>query len=196
MPRPRSCSDADILAAVGAALSERGASGLTLADIGRRVRLSPAALLQRFGSKKKLLLAFAQDAADRAAKPLRDAREQVTSLLWALQQGLRAMSSQPNGIAALRQAPGDDQLAHAVARYTRTVRDEIDTILRDAVQSGELLPCDTRSLAEATHALWIGAVLNARLLDPGQDPVQGAERALSVLLLPYRRPVFMPPTGA
>jgi len=197
MPRPRTCSDEDILAAVGLLLGQKGAAGLTLAAVGRQVRLSPATLLQRFGSKKKLLQAFADTAAEHARTPLRAAREAHPSVLWAIQQGLRAMrlhngdtAPVAQGIAALRQAPNDPDLADAVARYTRGVRDELDELLRAGVETGELLPCDTRGLAEAAYALWTGALLNAPLLSPDQDPIQSAERALNALLLPYRRPVF------
>lgn len=197
MPRPRSCADADILKAVGTILAERGESRLTLAAVGKCVRLSPATLLQRFGSKQKLLRAFAENAAENATTILQAARQEHPSMLWALQQGLRNMhlaeESPAPGMAALRLAPADPAVADAVARYTRAVRDELDAMLHQGVLSGELLPCDTRSLSDAVYALWTGATLNAPLLSGDTDPLQAAERTLGVLILPYRRPTFAPP---
>lgn len=197
MPRPRSCTDTDILTAVGTILAERGEAGLTLAAVGKRVRLSPATLLQRFGSKQKLLRAFAEHAAENAVAVLQAARAEHSSMLWALQQGLRNMhlvdESPAPGMAALRLAPTDPAIQQAASRYTLAVRDELDAMLHQGVLSGELLPCDTRGLADAVYALWSGAMLNAPLLSTENDPLQAAERTLGVLILPYRRPTFSPP---
>jgi AcrR family transcriptional regulator len=61
--RPRSVSDEAIFDAVRAVVTEVGPSGLTLAAIADRVGLSAPALTQRFGSKRSLLLAYAEAAA-------------------------------------------------------------------------------------------------------------------------------------
>ena len=63
MTRPRTVSDAEILQAAGRAISRIGPVKLTLADVAREVGLSPATLVQRFGSKRGLLLALAESAA-------------------------------------------------------------------------------------------------------------------------------------
>src|SRR5690349_10725379 len=60
--RPRTATDADILAAAHRAVSRLGPARLTLADVAREVGLSPATLVQRFGSKRGLLLALAGQA--------------------------------------------------------------------------------------------------------------------------------------
>src|SRR6185295_8814414 len=57
-PRPRGTSDADLLAATHRVVSRLGPN-LTLGDVAREAGVSPATLLQRFGSKRGLLLAFA-----------------------------------------------------------------------------------------------------------------------------------------
>ena len=58
-PRPRAASDADILDATARAMARLGPARLTLADVAREAGLSPATLVQRFGSKRGLLLAVA-----------------------------------------------------------------------------------------------------------------------------------------
>ena len=57
-PRPRATSDADILSATYRIVSRLGPN-LTLADIAKEAGVSPATLVQRFGSKRGLLLALA-----------------------------------------------------------------------------------------------------------------------------------------
>src|SRR5437867_3204962 len=59
MSRPRTIADADILAATARAISRLGPANLTLADVAKEAGLSPATLVQRFGSKRGLLLALA-----------------------------------------------------------------------------------------------------------------------------------------
>src|SRR5215212_10096445 len=57
--RPRTASDVTILAAASRAIARLGPARLTLADVAREVGLAPATLVQRFGSKRGLLLALA-----------------------------------------------------------------------------------------------------------------------------------------
>src|SRR5262245_53218875 len=57
-PRPRAIADADILTATHRAVTRVGPMRLTLADVAREAGVSPATLVQRFGSKRQLLLAL------------------------------------------------------------------------------------------------------------------------------------------
>src|SRR5215471_15001843 len=61
-PRPRTASDAEILQATGRAIARLGPARLTLAAVAQEVGLAPATLVQRFGSKRGLLLALAAEA--------------------------------------------------------------------------------------------------------------------------------------
>ncbi|HEX6032044.1 MAG TPA: helix-turn-helix domain-containing protein, partial [Tepidiformaceae bacterium] len=56
--RPRTISDAEILAGAARVLSRLGPGRMSLGHVGREVGLSPATLLQRFKSKRGLLLAL------------------------------------------------------------------------------------------------------------------------------------------
>ena len=57
-PRPRTTTDAAILIATHRAVTRVGPMRLTLADVAREAGFSPATLVQRFGSKRQLLLAL------------------------------------------------------------------------------------------------------------------------------------------
>lgn len=59
MPRPKTVSDEDVLGAALEVLANNG-MGFTLADVARRVGLSRATLIQRFGDRDALLLRMAE----------------------------------------------------------------------------------------------------------------------------------------
>jgi AcrR family transcriptional regulator len=62
MPRTKTISDDDILDRALPLMTRTGPGGFTLAELGRDVGIAPATLLQRFGSKQKLIeCAFARD---------------------------------------------------------------------------------------------------------------------------------------
>src|SRR5260370_26537524 len=65
-PRPRASSDADLLLATARAVSRIGPARLTLADVAKEAGVAPATLMQRFGSKRGLLLALARTSAEGA----------------------------------------------------------------------------------------------------------------------------------
>ena len=60
MGRPRTVADEEVLDAAAAAIGTTGPAAVTLAEIGSRVGLAPATLIQRFGSKRGVLLAVAR----------------------------------------------------------------------------------------------------------------------------------------
>src|SRR5688572_11388706 len=62
-PRPRTVTDDDILAAAARAMSKVPPTRFTLAEVAREAGLAPATLVQRFGSKRGLLLALAAQSA-------------------------------------------------------------------------------------------------------------------------------------
>src|SRR5262249_26019001 len=60
-PRPRETTDAAILEATARAMSRVGPARLTLAHVAKDLGIAPATLIQRFGSKRGLLLALARE---------------------------------------------------------------------------------------------------------------------------------------
>jgi AcrR family transcriptional regulator len=63
-PRPRTVDDSTILEAAVTVLGRIGPERLTLADVGTEAGLSAATLVQRFGSKRDLLLSVLKFATD------------------------------------------------------------------------------------------------------------------------------------
>src|SRR3954447_10278393 len=85
MARPRTRTDAEVLAAALRAVARHVVARLTLADIAREAGLAPSTLAERFGSKRALLLAAAQHAAgevrlERTGSPLAAAVDGLVAL--------------------------------------------------------------------------------------------------------------------
>jgi AcrR family transcriptional regulator len=79
LSRPRTISDADILAAAARVIGEVGPARLTLALVAQAAGLSAATLVQRFGSRRSLLLHLAESAADEARTAVARARAAAAS---------------------------------------------------------------------------------------------------------------------
>ena len=67
MPRPKTVDDTAVLDAAMRVVDRAGPGGLTLGAVAGEVGLSPATLVQRFTSKRGLLLALARRGAGGAA---------------------------------------------------------------------------------------------------------------------------------
>src|SRR5262245_51873522 len=191
-PRPRTASDEEILEAAGRAVGRLGPARLTLADVASEVGLSPAALVQRFGSKRGLLLALAGQGAEGGAGCFAAVRAAHPSPLEALLAAATEMT---------RHTPGPEELANHLAflqidlrdadfhrlalESSRRVLDGYRALLDEAVAAGELAPCDTARLARAVGALSGGALLAWAIHREG--PAEAWVRAdLATLLDPYR----------
>src|SRR5690242_14919034 len=92
--RPRLVSDDVILDATRRVLAESGPAQLTLAAVGDRAGLAAPTLLQRFGSKRGLLLAAAERSAQQVLPAADEAEARHASPLTALRTFLLAVASQ------------------------------------------------------------------------------------------------------
>jgi AcrR family transcriptional regulator len=192
--RPRTISDADILKAAGRAISRVGATRLTLADVAAEAGLAAPTLVQRFGSKRGLLLAFARQggpaAQDHFALVRRRQRSPTRALLAAL-SGMAGPVDRPEALAnhlTVLQLDLTDPEFHALAlEHARVVRGELQTLLDDAVQAGELRPCDTARLATALQVAYNGALVTWAIHRRGRLDAWIRGQA-ELLLQPYRPP--------
>jgi AcrR family transcriptional regulator len=164
-PRPRATSDEHLLAATHRVVSRLGPN-LTLADVGREAGVSPATLMQRFGSKRGLLLAFAAAGSGDMTEAFAGMRAKHRSPLKAVYELARCMAAMAdtpetlsNSLAFLQMDLVDpDFHKHALA-HSRGMRDGITHFLDEAVGAGELQPCDTNRLARAVQAIVGGSLL-------------------------------------
>src|ERR1700704_4220287 len=83
-PRRRKAEDVDVFAALVRVMQRRGPAELTLREIAKEAGLSAGALVQRFGSKRAMLLAHARHSAAAGDAGLSAPEPQTTSPLETL----------------------------------------------------------------------------------------------------------------
>jgi len=164
-PRPRGTSDEDLLAATHRVVSRLGPN-LTLGDVAKEAGVSPATLLQRFGSKRGLLLAFAAaGSADVSAEftAIRARHPSPLAALHELARCMAAMAATPetlsNSLAFLQMDLFDPDFHRHALAHSRGMRAGIKALLDDAVDAGELSRTDTDSLAGAVQSMMGGSLL-------------------------------------
>ncbi|MFG2001492.1 TetR family transcriptional regulator [Spirillospora sp. NPDC048911] len=193
MARPRTTSDEAILAATARALGRLGPGRLTLNAVAAEAGLSPATLVQRFGSKRGLLLAFARRAEHGARLPFERARRDHPSPLDALHSAMAAMAAHVAGPEELANSLGflqldltDPEFREHARAHTRVTREQIRALLAEAVAAGELAAgTDPARLARSVQVTYNGTLIVWAL--DGEGALPGAVRAgLDDLLAPHR----------
>jgi AcrR family transcriptional regulator len=192
MGRPRTVSDDDILAATGRAISRVGPDRLTLAAVAAEANLAPATLVQRFGSKRGLLLAFSARASDEPAARFAAARDRHASPLAALRAALVGMAGWidtpeelANHLAYLQLELVDPELHQHVVGHSTAMLEQIRALLADAVAADELAPCDLTQLAQAIFAGYNGALVSWAIFRKGRLS-RSLGRTLDFLIAPWR----------
>ena len=178
-----------MLSATARAISRVGPSRLTLAEVARDAGIAPSTLIQRFGSKRGLLLAFAEQGVDEVGATFAAAREAVDSPLDALVEALvrmtaevRSREAMANHLAFLQMDIGDADFRRHAQAHGQRLRSEIAALLEEAGRRGELRgPSDGDRLARAVQAIFNGALLTWAI--HGAGTVEAAVRdPLEVLL--------------
>jgi AcrR family transcriptional regulator len=190
-PRPRTVDDAQILEACQRVMQRVGPARFTLALVAGEAGLSPATLLQRFGSKRKLIRALAGSArghgqalvADLQARfrsPLTVAREFL--LCWA--QMATTPRQMANHLAYLQMDLTDPVLHRNLVELSRENLDSLTRLLEEASRAGELVPHDSAALSRALNAAVTGGLLAWATFREGTAR-EWLEADLDVLLAPY-----------
>lgn len=166
--RPRRISDAEIFAAALRAMSRLAPADLTLAAIGAEAGVTAGALVQRFGSKRELMLALARSGAEGEAEAADSFLADHGSPLEALEAYARCMTGLAEspaafqrGLAYLQQDLADPELRALLARQTEGNRGAIANMLKAAREAGELTPdADPKKLAPIVEALIAGGMMS------------------------------------
>lgn len=190
-PRPRTVDDAAIFAAVARLGGQVGPARLTLALVAREVGLSPATLVQRFGSKRKLLVAFARSGLggnDAFVAGLRARHRRPLATLRAFLACFAGMASSPremaNHLAFFQQDVTDPTLRKITHRMLSDHEATIGGLLREAIDAGELEPCDPPRLAPILLTVATGTLLRWAIDRSGTAPDRLTE-AVDLVLRPY-----------
>src|SRR6478735_6479353 len=144
-PRRRKAENADVFAALVRVMHRRGPAELTLREIAAEAGVTAGALVQRFGSKRAMLLAHARYAAGtgdigvtaphpRTTSPLAALRT-VTSVYAQLAESPRAAV---RNLAYLHNDLADPALRGHLLRSSRAARTYYAKLVADTVAAGEL----------------------------------------------------------
>jgi len=166
-PRPRKAEDVDVFAGLVRVMLRRGPTELTLREIAGEAGVTAGALVQRFGSKRALLLAHARHVAASGDVGVPVPRSGTSSPLAAL-RAVTAVHAQLAGspraalrnLAYLHNDLADPALRRHVLRMHRAGRAYYEALVREAVAAGELrADTDVRALARMIEVTLGGSFL-------------------------------------
>ena len=188
-PRPRKVSDEDVFAALQRVMSRVGPGELTLAMVAAEVGVTAGALVQRFGSKRALLLAVSAGAADSAGDFIQQLRTSHRSPLAALREYAECMSHLAESPAALTRNLAYLQIDLSDADFrkhllvqSRATRDGFEELIGEAVAARELVRgTDARKLARTVEAVLSGSLLTWAIYREGTAARWMRERVDEVL---------------
>ena len=166
-PRPRATSDAAILSATHRAVTRVGPMRVTLADVAREAGVSPATLVQRFGSKRQLLLALVAAGSGEIeaewASILALAEKSPLEALYAYAECMAGLAPTPdvlaNHLSFLQMDLVDPEFHRLALAHARETLGFLRKTLDHAVAKAELMPCDTSRLARAVQATVGGSLV-------------------------------------
>ena len=189
-PRVRQLSDDKLLTAAAVALRNIGPE-LTLADIAAESGIAPATLLQRFGSKRTLMLRLRQRQ-NGISDPFQEARAVHASpceaLMAALSQHAAGLPQDAlqiaNEVSTLCWEMRDPSFAAAAARRCRAFDEEIRGLLDEAVAWGELREVSVAPLARLLQSVFWGALLTSAIGGNGAAADE-VRCAIELVLRPY-----------
>ena len=188
-PRRRKAEDADVFAAMGRVMRRVGPAELTLGAIAKEAGVTAGALVQRFGSKRELMLAHWRQAGSgtppaplgRTALPLqalRDTAAQFAGLAASPRAALR-------NLAYMQSDWADAALRRQVLRHARAARERYEQLVTEAVAQGELQAgTDPQALARMIEVTLGGSFLAWTLHREGSAATRISED-LEATLKPY-----------
>jgi AcrR family transcriptional regulator len=187
--------DSAILSAAAKVVSKTGPERFTLADVGQEVGLSAATLVQRFGSKRLLMLAMLEQMTTlvngRFAANVAEGETPLESLYAAAldrADPAHGPENVANGMAFLLMEIGDPDF-HAIAvSSARQAVAAYKTMLDNAIEDGDLSHdgIDTLDLAETIHSMTLGSLM-MWVINREAETKPRTKRDLDTLLRPYRR---------
>jgi AcrR family transcriptional regulator len=191
-PRPRKAEDAEVFAALVRVMQRRGPAELTLREIAREAGITAGALVQRFGSKRAMVLAHARHAAATADVGLAAPSRRVSSPLEAL-RSVAAMYAQladspraaVRNLAYLLNDLADPVLRRHLLRLSQVARTWYQELITEAVAAGELsADVDGPVLARLIEVTLRGSSLNWALYREG-SATDWLREDLDEMLRPY-----------
>jgi AcrR family transcriptional regulator len=187
-------TDDEVFAAAQRAMSRRGPHELTLADIAAEAGVTAGLLVQRFGSKRDLLVALSARFAESAGPVFAGLRASHRSPLATLRAYAACMAGlAPTPEALLRNLAylqldlADADLRGHLVANARATRQEIASLVEGAAAAGELRrDVDVRALARTVETVIGGSLMSWACYQEGAA-ADWIRRDLDAVLAPHLR---------
>ena len=190
-PRRRKAEDLDVFAALVRVMMRRAPGELTLREVAAEAGVTAGALVQRFGSKRAMLLAHARHVAGtgdvglafprRTSSPLGTLRS-ITAMYAELAGSPRAAV---RNLAYLLNDLADPTLRRHLLRMSRLARTWYEQLLTEAIAAGELRGVtDVKSLSRLIETTLRGSFLGWSLYREGAA-ADWIRADLDAMLRPY-----------
>ena len=164
--RPRVMSDDAIYLAGLQVLAVHGSDGITLSRVAQILGVTPAAVRQRFGSKRGLLVEMSKRRVEQTELRFSAARAAFSSPLEALQAAFVGEMDQigepqqiANAFSAYTDNIGDPEMRAAFATELAAMERHVGELLNEAVACGELDRPVTAQLVSTVLAAVEGTML-------------------------------------
>ena len=193
MARPRKVSDEQVFAAAQRVMARVGPSELTLGLIGEEAGLTAGALVQRFGSKRNLMVRMAGLLAGGIGElfaGLRAAHRSPLAVIRAYATCMASMAATPDALARnlayLQVDLTDPDLRAHLLQTARETRRELLALVAAAKERGELAAgTPAAPLVRNIEALVSGALLTWAFHRDG-DAASWLKAHIDALLAPHR----------
>lgn len=191
-PRPRKVSDDEVFEATHRVMARLGPSELTLAAIAKQAGLTAGALVQRFGSKRELLLALSNRFSGGTKEMfdlLRHGQRSPLAVLRAYADCLAGLAPSPAALARnlsyLQMDLSDPDFRKHLVKHARASRVELQKIVDEAIETGELVRgTNSRQLARTVEAVVGGSMMAWAYYEEGKA-AHWMRQDLDAVLAPY-----------
>lgn len=164
-PRPRRNADSEIFEAVRRLKAHRGPEELTLADVALEIDLTPGGLVQRFGSKRGLLLAASRAETDATRDRLAAIRAGAASPMAAIYAWAESETVPAGRTADLLRRRlweawelADPDFRPLRKRRAKETRRALESWVAEAIEFGEIPRGDAERIARTIELTARGSV--------------------------------------
>ena len=193
-PRPRKATDDEVFAAAYRVMQRLGPNELTLAHIAEEAGVTAGALVQRFGSKRALLLKLAElfsGGSGAMFAELRRAHRSPLAAIRAYSDCMAGMAETPasllRNLQYLQIDLTDPEFRTHVAKNAVATREELRQLVREAIAAKELVPStNAKQLARTIEAVIGGSMLSWAFFQEGTS-AKWMRDDLNAILQPYLR---------
>jgi AcrR family transcriptional regulator len=191
-PRPRKVSDEQLFTATYVVMNRVGPQELTLSAIAREAGVTAAVIVQRFGSKRDLLLALTRRFSESSGDLVAAFARQHASPLAALRaygECVAGMAASPaayvRSLAYLQADLTDAEFRQLLAKHAKATRAALRRLIEAARVAGELdRNVSPVRLARTVEALISGSILTWAIYQEG-TAANWVRADLDAVLAPY-----------